>query len=102
MHKIEWNEPGTLGKMRKYLVVMNNIFGTFKIGNRFDLKGSMVGRNTLQRQEQYEDVMRDEKEPLKDKDFLNYFKPIKLLASGDENRESLEVILEADAKFLAS
>jgi len=45
MHKVEWDyNEGQCGKrkgkQKRYFVVMDNIFKNFKIGNRFDLKGS--------------------------------------------------------------
>lgn len=60
---------------KKYLVVMNNIFGEFDVGNRFDLKGSRVGRRTIKEERgmRYDDISgRDIKKALKDLDFIKY------------------------------
>jgi len=52
MHKVEWDYNIKLcgkrrGREKRYLVVMDNLFKNFKIGNRFDLKGSSQGRTRL-------------------------------------------------------
>ena len=45
MHCIKWKSSGEAFK--KYLVVMNNIFEDIAILDRYDLKGSTIGRRTL-------------------------------------------------------
>lgn len=69
---------------KKYLVVMNNIFGEYEVGNRFDLKGSTVGRRAIKEERgmRYDDISgRDIKKALKDLDFIKYVGKLELVPS---------------------
>lgn len=46
LHRVLWTDSAQKKQVR-YLVVMNNVFKDFKVGIRFDLKGSQAGRNEL-------------------------------------------------------
>ena len=39
LHRVRWKD-GQGKKQIRYLVIMNNVFKDFKVGNFFDLKGS--------------------------------------------------------------
>ena len=68
LHSIVWkNDKGK--RQQSYLVVMNNVFKDFKVGIRFDLKGSSTGRTQLKKGESPYDEKRDFKTALKDNDF---------------------------------
>ena len=45
LHRLRWKDKNE--KQTLYLVVMQNVFKFFKIGNMFDLKGSTANRVTL-------------------------------------------------------
>jgi len=45
LHRLRWKDKNE--KQTLYLVVMQNVFKFFKIGNMFDLKGSTANRDTL-------------------------------------------------------
>jgi len=62
MFKLEWEDPDTqtitcksrgriTGPKNRtaYVVVMDNLFKSFEVGIRFDLKGSDIGRTRLKR-----------------------------------------------------
>lgn len=70
MHMIKWKSEGVAFK--KYLVVMNNIFEDIEIGNKYDLKGSTVGRRELPNDEAYTNPLRNAKIALKDLDFIRH------------------------------
>lgn len=102
MHMIKWKSEGVAFK--KYLVVMNNIFEDIEIGNKYDLKGSTVGRRELPNDEAYTNPLRNAKIALKDLDFIRHVghiqiaqdKLIKNLHNGHP-RSSLDKILAKDA-----
>merc|ERR1719230_2068062 len=90
------SKASIVGKPKReklYFVVMSNMFNTpFEIHRRFDLKGSWVGRETLE----------EKKEPgaaLKDVDFLQANEVIQV---GEERRAKLLATLESDSQFLSS
>lgn len=98
---------------KKYLVVMNNIFGDFDVGNRFDLKGSTIGRRTIKEERgmRYDDISgRDIKQALKDLDFIKYVGKLQLVPSSTLSIDNatefsdpshLKSILSKDAAFFA-
>ena len=46
LHEFKWYDAN--GKMQlRYLTIMGNIFNDFKVGVRYDLKGSTTGRTLL-------------------------------------------------------
>ena len=47
MHKITWGSYRGCTSKTSFIVVMNNIFKDFIVGNRWDLKGSTQGRTYL-------------------------------------------------------
>ena len=47
LHQVRWKDSRSKSQQR-YLVIMNNVFKDFDVGIRYDLKGSMTGRNYLQ------------------------------------------------------
>lgn len=80
---------------------MNNVFRDFDIGNRFDLKGSLAGRKTLIGGKVFDDAHRDNKEVLKDIDWMEHIKQMHVRQS-EASKFKIEDILEKDAKFFAS
>jgi len=80
----------------KYLTVMNNVFKHYEVGDRYDLKGSKVGRGTGN----LDDPNRNKKSALKDLDFLQKHQYLKLHRM--EEKEDLSCILSRDAEFLAA
>ena len=74
LHKMTWTDlsgnPQTI-----YLVVMNNIFVDFKVGLRWDLKGSTNNRDVLKKDMKPEDLG---PVAMKDNDFRNHMGSIKL------------------------
>ena len=46
LHQVSWQDSRTNSQTR-YLVIMNNVFKDFDVGVRYDLKGSITGRNYL-------------------------------------------------------
>jgi hypothetical protein len=78
---------------------MNNLFKDYEVGDRFDLKGSTVGRRTLKEDINLNDERRDKKIALKDLDFIDHFKKIEFIRN--EGKPKLEDILERDAHFFA-
>mmetsp|Transcript_27271 Transcript_27271/g.20414 ORF Transcript_27271/g.20414 Transcript_27271/m.20414 type:complete len:158 (+) Transcript_27271:1557-2030(+) len=100
LHKMIYRKKQSMKVDRKYLVIMNNVFRDIKIGNRFDLKGSTVGRVSLHSIEEFEDQSRDVKKILKDIDFDKNVGNIKL--EKKQGKKTLEEILEQDSHFLGS
>ena len=99
LHKVEWFKRGTANVMKKYLVVMNNVFRGLDIGDRFDLKGSTVGRRTLREgSNKYHDPLRDKTEVLKDLDWMENVKVLNIIQNEDQ-KHKLEDILARDAQF---
>jgi hypothetical protein len=47
LHRVVWTDKDDKKQIR-FLVVMNNVFKDFKVGIRFDLKGSTAGRDELE------------------------------------------------------
>ena len=102
MHKISWFDPKTVEKKKgdksccnfsindikmkgfrgcckskeqiRYIVIMENIFKDFQVGNRFDLKGSKYSRRRLKGDMRFDDPKRDLTVALKDNDFELHFK----------------------------
>ena len=46
LHQVSWKDSRTKSQTR-YLVIMNNVFKDFDVGVRYDLKGSVTGRDFL-------------------------------------------------------
>jgi hypothetical protein len=46
LHQVQWHDAYGREQIR-YLTIMGNIFKDFKVGVRYDLKGSTVGRTHL-------------------------------------------------------
>lgn len=88
-----------MNQVKKYLVIMNNLFKDYEVGDRFDLKGSTVGRRTLREDEHLNDPKRDKKIALKDLDFVKHFKKIEFTKKKGKHR--LEDIIIKDAEFFA-
>ena len=53
---------------------MNNIFQDIDVRDRFDLKGSTQGRQTLKAAEEYKSEKRNKKIAMKDLDFMKHVK----------------------------
>jgi 1-phosphatidylinositol-4-phosphate 5-kinase len=98
MHKVKWRMKGTVKTVKKYLVIMNNVFRDFEVGERFDLKGSTVGRRTLDLEEPFENENRDKKMTLKDLDFNDSIRELRIKKPENGN-STFEDILEKDARF---
>ena len=81
-------------QIKKYLVIMNNVFKSNKVENRFDLKGSTVGRKSITTIEEYQSQDRDQNVALKDLDYDLCIKNLKFKKKG---KLTLEQILENDA-----
>lgn len=89
---------------------MGNIFKDFKVGLRYDLKGSSQGRTYLKPTQKPSDN-KDLKTALKDNDFTKHVKNIELIepkhcpdtsAILAKKRHTLIEILKADADFLGA
>jgi len=80
MFRIRWTE--NVEKKTRYLVVMNNVFKDFKVGNRFDLKGSSAGREALKGTEMKPEDLQGI--AMKDNDFKKYYKNLNLIDNQDE------------------
>mmetsp|Transcript_22526 Transcript_22526/g.21674 ORF Transcript_22526/g.21674 Transcript_22526/m.21674 type:complete len:190 (+) Transcript_22526:2018-2587(+) len=97
LHKMIYKRKKSMKMEKKYLVIMNNVFGSIKIGNRFDLKGSTVGRLSLRSINDYTDPDRDVNKILKDLDFDKNVGQIKVKAGEGEGKKTIEEILELDS-----
>ena len=72
MHEITWgNYRSCMGSRTSYIVVMNNIFKDFTVGNRWDLKGSSQGRTYLKNGKTMDESTRNIQTAMKDNDFRN-------------------------------
>ena len=70
LHGVQWCD--TNGKMQvRYLTIMGNIFSDYKVGVRYDLKGSTSGRTCL-KPDQLPNSRDDLKIALKDNDFVKH------------------------------
>ncbi|CDW73973.1 phosphatidylinositol-4-phosphate 5-kinase family protein [Stylonychia lemnae] len=99
LHKVSWKVQAIIHK--KYLVVMNNIFKSFDVGIRFDLKGSTQGRRTLKADDTLIAAESDIKRALKDLDFIDNIKHIRFTREPNDTKPRLEDILVKDAEFFA-
>ena len=63
---------------------MNNVFKDFKVGIRFDLKGSTAGRDELENGMLPFDPKRDKKIAMKDNDFTKHFKHLVFVDNSEE------------------
>ena len=85
LHRVEWRDSSN-DKHDMYLVVMNNVFRSFKVGTRFDLKGSTAKRTQLLANQLPHEVGGT---PLKDNDFTKHYKCLELLdTSASEDSSS--------------
>lgn len=76
---------------------MNNIFQDIAVGNRYDLKGSTLGRKALKSAQDFRDPQRNVKIALKDIDFIENIGHIHLL----DNKNDLIDILRHDSVLFA-
>jgi len=74
LHEVKWGAKGSR-KVRKYIVIMQNLFKDYPVGRRFDLKGSSANRAMVKKGQSLEDI--HETVPLKCNDFRNHFKHLK-------------------------
>ena len=104
MHEITWGSyRSCMGSRTSYIVVMNNIFKDFTVGNRWDLKGSSQGRTYLKNGKTMDENTRNVQIAMKDNDFRNCIGQIRLTERLDESQtRPLLDILETDTQFLAS
>lgn len=75
LHRIVWTDHEGKKQIR-YLVVMNNVFKSFNVGLKFDLKGSTAKRTTLKGDMTIDDLNGD---ALKDNDFTKLRKCLELM-----------------------
>jgi 1-phosphatidylinositol-4-phosphate 5-kinase len=75
MFRMRWADKDD--KKTRYLVVMNNVFKDFKVGNRFDLKGSTAGREALKGADRVPTDL--DGVAMKDNDFIKYYKCLNLI-----------------------
>lgn len=83
LHRVIWTDAHSK-RQERFLVVMNNVFKDFKVGIRFDLKGSTAGRDQLQDGELPYEQKRDKKVAMKDNDFTKHFKYLTFIDNSDE------------------
>ena len=69
MHEITWGSYRSCTSQTSYIVVMNNIFKDFTVGNRWDLKGSTQGRTYLKNGRTFDESTRDIQIAMKDNDY---------------------------------
>jgi hypothetical protein len=81
-------------------VIMDNLFKNFKVGTRFDLKGSTQGRTRVKSWQSRSDV--DIAVALKDNDFIHYVGKLLITQSLKPGSQDLHKILNADSNFLRS
>ena len=72
---------------------MNNVFKSYDVGIRFDLKGSTLSRRTLKQGEPLSQAEIDIKTALKDLDFIENIKLIKILVPSYDTKPKIEDIL---------
>ena len=81
---------------------MNNVFKDFDVGVRFDLKGSVHGREHLPADKNIAyHIANDVKTALKDNDWRKHIGNLTLDEEGFANREKFNSIIEKDAAFFA-
>ena len=81
---------------------MNNVFKDFDVGVRFDLKGSVHGRELLTNEQDIPyHIANDIKTALKDNDWRKHMRNITLDEDGFQNREKFNSIIKKDADFFA-
>ena len=104
MHEITWGSyRNCMASQTSYIVVMNNIFKDFTVGNRWDLKGSSQGRTYLKNGKTMDESTRNIQTAMKDNDFRNCIGQIRFNERLDPcQTRSLIDILETDTQFLAS
>jgi hypothetical protein len=83
------------------MLIMSNLFKTFDVGTRFDLKGSIASRTRLSVTQRMEDETRDIHVALKDNDFRRFMRHITFAGSLRADNPPLLDILQADTEFLA-
>jgi hypothetical protein len=72
---------------------MNNIFQDITVGNRYDLKGSTLGRKALKSSQDFIDPKRNIKIAMKDLDFMEHVDHIRLI----DNKYNLIELLRKDS-----
>ena len=77
MHEITWGSYRGCSSKTSYIIVMNNIFGDFQVGNRWDLKGSSQGRGYLKNGRTMDPNTRNVQIAMKDNDFRTFIKNLK-------------------------
>jgi hypothetical protein len=80
---------------------MNNVFKDFKVGVRFDLKGSVAGRTQLKKGEKPYDKGRDQKVALKDNDFREHFEKLEFLDTHEEMSEQYSKALDNESRRMS-
>lgn len=97
---MEWTDPNTRKPRNFCLLVMDNMFKSFNVGLRFDLKGSIAQRTRLQKEELFDDRDRDITVSLKDNDFRKHMKQINFVECLKPDMGSLNEVLKKDSEFL--
>ena len=70
-------------------MVMNNVFKSFKIGVRMDLKGSTAKRTALKPEQKPQEIGFGT--PLKDNDFTKHYKSLSFEDSSEKNQGQLHI-----------
>jgi len=99
LHEVSWGANGSR-MVRKYIVIMQNLFKDYKVGRRFDMKGSITNRAMVKKGMSLQDI--PETVPLKCSDFRNHVKHLKFSHSVQANCTPLLQQLSNDAQFLES
>ena len=100
MYQMEWKDPETKKPRTYNMLVMSNLFKSFQVGQRFDLKGSIASRTRLTVNDSFEDPSRDETIALKDNDFRKYMKQINFVEQMKPDMPPLLDVIRNDSEFL--
>lgn len=92
MYKLEWIDPTNSKTVVSHLIVMDNLFKTFDVGIRFDLKGSFANRTRLKEGETMY-TGRDITVAMKDNDFREHMKQIDIVECLKSSMPPLKVVL---------
>ena len=109
MHKVVWESSnsscsmGGVGQTQtRYIVIMDNLFKSFDVGNRFDMKGSFLNRSRLKGGKLMSDPGRDLNVALKDNDYRYFMKKLTFHEGLKPGALPLHLLLETDSNFLRS
>lgn len=90
LHKVKYSENGK--SKEQYIIIMNNMFRKFTPDIKYDLKGSVKGRNT-----ELKDGKRNPKIALKDNDWTDDGKEVSLKIN---DKKELISIIKEDSTYL--